>query len=63
MHLLLQLLLVVLLLALEKRMILYAKSGLGGQYTLTYHKPRMLFYAGYDISWNQSIPPLWTYFS
>ena len=26
-------------------------------------KPRMLFYAGYDISWEKTLPPIWTYFT
>lgn len=27
------------------------------------NKPRMLFYAGYDLTWEHSLPPIWTYFT
>jgi hypothetical protein len=26
-------------------------------------KPRALYYAGYDISWENTLPPIWTYFT
>lgn len=33
------------------------------QYRPTFQKPRALYYAGYDISWQNSLPPVWTYFT
>lgn len=34
-----------------------------GEYCPSMNKPRMLFYAGYDISWEKTLPPIWTYFT
>ncbi len=39
------------------------EKGLIGEYCPSMSKPRMLFYAGYDISWEKSLPPIWTYFT
>lgn len=38
-------------------------KGLINEFCPSLSKPRMLFYAGYDISWEKSLPPLWTYFT
>jgi hypothetical protein len=38
-------------------------KGLMGEYCPSMNKPRMLFYAGYDISWEKTLPPIWTYFT
>lgn len=33
------------------------------EFTPSEEKPRALFYAGYDISWENTLPPIWTYFT
>jgi hypothetical protein len=33
------------------------------EYTPSEEKPRALFYAAYDISWENTLPPIWTYFT
>jgi hypothetical protein len=38
-------------------------GGYVNEYTPSIDKPRMLFYAGYDIGWEKSLPPVWTYFT
>lgn len=40
-----------------------SEKGLPDEYCPSMNKPRMLFYAGYDISWEKSLPPIWTYFT
>lgn len=39
------------------------EKGMIGEYCPSINKPRMMFYAGYDISWEKSLPPIWTYFT
>lgn len=59
MNLLLQLLLVVGFMMIEK---LIQEQEFYSEYKPSPSKPRMLFYIGYDLDWQYSIPPLWTTF-
>lgn len=47
----------------EKLIVEQNEKGLEGPYCPSLSKPRMMFFAGYDISWEQSLPPIWTYFT
>jgi hypothetical protein len=60
-HLTIQMLLFVAFSLIEKA--IYEDAGLGGGFAPSSSRPRMLFYAGFDISWEKSLPPLWTYFT
>lgn len=59
----LQLILFVVFLLVEQAIQEDSQKGMIGEYCPTINKPRMLFYAGYDISWEKSLPPIWTYFT
>lgn len=39
------------------------EKGLSDEYCPSMNKPRMMFYAGYDVGWEKSMPPIWTYFT
>lgn len=58
-----QLILFVVFLMVEKYVVEGHQKGLVSEYCPSPHKPRMLFYAGYDISWEKALPPIWTYFT
>ena len=32
-------------------------------FTPSIERPRALYYIGYDISWENTLPPIWTYFT
>jgi hypothetical protein len=55
-------LIIFLLFALLEKAII-ENDGLDGGFAPSPSRPRMLFYAGFDISWEKSLPPLWTYFT
>lgn len=38
-------------------------SEFHNDFTPSEDKPRALFYAAYDISWENTLPPIWTYFT
>jgi hypothetical protein len=58
-----QLMLFVLFLWVEQGIQNEGEKGMVGEYVPSINKPRMLFYAGYDISWDKTMPPIWTYFT
>lgn len=42
---------------------LIGNSQFKNDFTPSEDKPRAVFFIGYDISWENSIPPIWTYFT
>ena len=59
----LQLILFTIFLLVEQSIQDEGSKGLIGEYCPSMSKPRMLYYAGYDISWEKTLPPIWTYFT
>jgi hypothetical protein len=47
----------------EKTIVEYNGKGISGPYCPSYSRPRMMFYAGYDVSWEKELPPIFTYFT
>lgn len=59
-HLLAHLLLMAVFAAVENHI---GRSSFYNEFTPCEEKPRALYYIGYDISWQNSLPPIWTYFT
>ena len=59
----LQIMLFLVFLLVEQAIQQEGQKGLSSVYCPSMNKPRMLFYAGYDISWDKTLPPIWTYFT
>lgn len=59
-HLLVHILLMTVFAAIENYI---GHSQFHSDFTPSEEKPRAMYFIGYDISWENSLPPIWTYFT